>query len=238
MPLDALKRAAEVLYERQVEGSDRVRDLVGIGGVSGLPDLGQIDDQKIVANDVLADLSNRDLPVHAPTGSGSSPAVGGEDFGVVREVVPTGGQKVKKTKRPPASKKVLSFKLPTGGQKKASSGKRKTSSRLPTGGQEDETEWLKSLLPIPKTGDWWETPADDKGLKIKYRWRAGGQKQSYVFRRLGKRDIQTLKGQTYGQQVWLIADRIDGELESKGRADIAARISPRPILNQVASGNY
>jgi len=188
-----------------------------------------------LASGVRGDISGGGVSVLA--GHSDGPPVAGNDLGAF-EVVPTGGQKAKKTKRPPEGKKVLSFRLPTGGQKKASKGKQKTSRKLPTGGQEDETEWLKSLLPVAKTGDWWETPADDKGLKIKYRWRAGGQKQSYVFRRLGKRDIQTLKGQSYDRQIWLIADRIFGELKTKGRADIAARLSPRPVLNRVASGEH
>jgi len=168
-------------------------------------------------------------------------AVGGQ----MDSVGPTGGQVKEnsscppvgnepKKRKPPAKKNVIPFKLPTSGQKKATGGKQKTSPKLPTGGQEDETEWLRSLLPIAKTGDWWETPADDKGFKIKYRWRTGGQKGTYVFRRLGKRDIQTLKEKPYERQVWLIADRIFGELESEGRADIAARISPRPRLDRVA----
>jgi|SRR5882672_3705562 len=185
--------------------------------------------------------------------NGDQDLVSGDDLGdpamathgQVDDVAPTGGQSPEKGKRPPvgsepkkrkrrAKKNVLVFKLPTGGQKKATNGKRKTSSRLPTGGQEAETEWLKSLLPTPKTGDWWETPADDKGFKIKYRWRAGGQKETYVFRRLGKRQIQTLKEQPYERQIWLIADRIFGELRGEGRADIAARLGPRPLLDRVA----
>jgi hypothetical protein len=164
----------------------------------------------------------------------------------VIDVAPTGGQieensncppvgSEPKKRKPRAKKNVIPFKLPTGGQKKATGGKQKTSAKSPTGGQEDEKEWLKSLLPVAKTGDWWETPADDQGFKIKYRWRLpGGQKDTYVFRRLGKRQIQTLKEKPYERQVWLIADRIFGELESKGRTDIAARISPRPRLDRVA----
>ena len=172
-----------------------------------------------------------------PGGSDSvspSHSVDKVDHGAEVNPVPTGGQKKKKA----IAKNVLSFKLPSGGQKKATSGKRKTSSRLPTGGQDDETEWLKSLLPTAKKGDWWETPADDQGLKIKYRWRVGSQKNTYVFRRLGKRHIQTLKGQPYERQVWLIADRIFGELQSKDRGDVAARLSPRPVLDRVVGADY
>jgi hypothetical protein len=160
-------------------------------------------------------------------------------------VMPTGGQveentdcppegKAKKLRKPRAKKNLLMFKLPTSGQKKGKGSKQKTSPKLPTGGQEAETEWLKTLLPTAKTGDWWEAPADDKGLKIKYRWRAGGQKHAYVFKRLGKRDIQTLREQPYDRQVWIIEDRILGELRAEGRTDITARLSPRPLLNRVA----
>jgi hypothetical protein len=169
----------------------------------------------------------------------------GADGGQTTDIAPTGGQAAEKYDCPPvgsepkkrkprAKKNVIPFKLPTGGQKKANGGKQKTSSKSPQGGQHAETEWLKSLLPIAKTGDWWETPADDKGFKIKYRWRTGGQKETYVFRRLGKRQIQTLKEKPYERQVWLIADRIFGELEAKGRTDITARLSPRPRLDRVA----
>jgi hypothetical protein len=169
----------------------------------------------------------------------------GADVGQVDDVAPTGGQTEENSNCPPvgneakkrkarAKKNVIPFKLPTGGQKKATGGKQKTSSKSPQGGQHAKTEWLKSLLPIAKTGDWWETPADDKGFKIKYRWRTGGKKETYVFRRLGKRQIQTLKEKPYERQVWLIADRIFGELEAKGRTDIIARLSPRPQLDRVA----
>lgn len=171
------------------------------------------------------------------------PVASGE---VVADVMPTGGQdeetakrppvgNVQKTRKPRAKKNVIPFRLPTGGQKKATGGKQRASAKSPTGGQEAEKEWLKSLLPVAKTGDWWETPADDKGFKIKYRWRLpGGQKDTYVFRRLGKRDIQTLKEQPYERQIWLIADRIFGELRAEGRADITTRLSARSLLNRVA----
>jgi hypothetical protein len=143
------------------------------------------------------------------------------------------GAEEKKMKLRP-KKNVIQFKLPTGGQKKRSRGKEKTSVKLPTGGQTEETEWLKTVLPSAQTGCWWETPADDKGFKIKFRWRAGGQKGTYIFRRLGKHEIQTLKEKSYERQCWLIADRIFGELALERRADVTARIRPGARHDRIA----
>src|SRR5262249_50381453 len=72
-------------------------------------------------------------------------------YGKANDVAPTGGQNEEmndcppvgnepKKRKPRAKKNVLSFKLPTGGQKKTIGGKQKTSPKLPTGGQTDETE--------------------------------------------------------------------------------------------------
>jgi hypothetical protein len=197
---------------------------------------------KAIKNRHVAEVGSDDLD--SRSGGDFDPV--GADVGQADDVAPTGGQGEEngdcppvgsepKKRKPRAKKNVIPFKLPTGGQKKASGGKQKTSSKSGAGGQDAETEWLRSLLPTAKTGDWWETPADDKGLKIKYRWRLkGGQKDTYVFRRLGKRHIQTLKEKPYERQVWLITDRIFGELESQGRADVTARISPRSLLDRVA----
>jgi len=167
-------------------------------------------------------------------------------YGKANDVAPTGGQNEEmndcppvgnepKKRKPRAKKNVLSFKLPTGGQKKTIGGKQKTSPKLPTGGQTDETEWLKSILPTAQIGCWWETPADDKGFKIKLRWRVKGEKDSYVFRRLGKHEAETLKEKTYERQCWLIADRIFGELQTERRPDVAARIRLDARHDRVAS---
>jgi len=83
----ATPSAAGVAHERQDESGDRVRDLVGIGGVSGLPIVGAINGEKTLEDDILADPAGEHLPVSAGVRSGDGAAVGGEDFGVAREVV-------------------------------------------------------------------------------------------------------------------------------------------------------
>lgn len=197
----------------------------------------------VEAADVVPTSEQEAKPDPAPTGGQETRTDQLPTGGQLKEkaALPTRGQRKQKADCPPVGnhdpKVVLSFKLPTRRQKKVKANKQKPSQTLPTGGQ-DETEWIKSLLPTAKTGDWWEAPADDQGIKIKYRWRAGGQKHSYVFRRLGKRQIEILKGHSYERQVWLIADRIFGELKSKNRHDVATRLSPRPVLDRVASADH
>src|SRR5262249_49356031 len=92
--------------------------------------------------------------------SGSGDDLGDPDLaapGQVDDVAPTGGQTAEsqtcppvgnepRKRKPRAKKNVLSFKLPTGGQKRAKRGKQKTSPKLPTGGQDEAIEWLKGIL--------------------------------------------------------------------------------------------
>lgn len=145
--------------------------------------------------------------------------------------------KSKKKHRSPVSK-VLNFpmltgeqtgkklKLLTGEQKKTKDGKQKTSAPLLTGEQTDD---LKPFLPEPEAGFYWEAPADDKGFKIKLRWRNADKKlECYVFRRLGKRQLQTLRKGTHEEQRSDLADRLTGELIEAGRFDLAARIQAGP----------
>ena len=81
-------------------------------------------------------------------------------------------------------------------------------------------------MPAPKPGAWWEAPADDKGFRIKLRWRAGGKKLVYPFARLGKRELERLKEKTYEEQKRALSGRIYRELYRRGDRAIAARITP------------
>lgn len=141
--------------------------------------------------------------------------------------------KPKKARRSPVGN-VLSFPLLTGEQatkkkglltgeqKKSKRGKQRTSTPLLTGEQIDD---LKPVLPTLEAGFWWEAPADAKGFKIKLRWRDASKKQQcYVFRRLGKFELQTLRKGTYDEQRSDLADRLTGELTQAGRSDLAERI--------------
>jgi len=84
---------------------------------------------------------------------------------------------------------------------------------------------LKSILPPLAAGYWWEAPADAKGFKIKLRWRDAARKQQcYVFRRLGKHELQTLRKGNHAEQRNDLADRLTGELINAGRSDLAARV--------------
>jgi len=114
-------------------------------------------------------------------------------------------------------------RLLTGEQKNAKRGKQKASALLLTGEQMDD---LKPFLPTLETGFWWDAPADDKGFKIKLRWRDENKKQkSYVFARLGKHELNTLrKGSIYEQRADLY-DRLTGELIEDGRSDLAERLT-------------
>lgn len=85
---------------------------------------------------------------------------------------------------------------------------------------------MKSILPTPKSGTWWECPADDKGFKIKLRWRAGGKKPVYAFARLGKRELEKLKEKMYEEQKRALSGRIFRELYQRGDRTIAARLTP------------
>jgi hypothetical protein len=96
---------------------------------------------------------------------------------------------------------------------------------LPSRGQTD-TDWLKSILPTPKRGVWWEAPPNDKGFLIKLRWRAGGKKLVYPFARLGKRELETLREMTYEEQRRSLSGRIFGELFDQGRRDLALKLTP------------
>lgn len=120
--------------------------------------------------------------------------------------------------------------LLTGEQRKSKRGKQKTSALLLTG---EQAESLKAILPSCDSGFWWDAPADDKGFKIKLRWRDGNKKQkSYVFARLGKHELNTLrKGSIYEQRADLY-DRLTGELIEAGRSDLAERIKAPTENNQ------
>lgn len=121
------------------------------------------------------------------------------------------------------SPKVL---LLTGEQKKPKLRKQITSVPLLTGEQSGN---LKAILPALEPGFWWETPADDKGFKIKLRWRDELKKQHcHVFRRLGKYELQTLRRGTYAEQCSDLYDRLTGELSSAGKRELAARIKINP----------
>lgn len=116
--------------------------------------------------------------------------------------------------------------LLTGEQKKLKRRKQKTLSPLLTGEQTDE---IKHLLPMLDAGFYWEAPADAKGFKIKLRWRDAEKKlQCYVFRRLGKFELQTLRKGTYEEQRSDLADRLTGELIQNGRTELTARIKTEP----------
>jgi len=206
-----------VAYARQDESGDRVHDLVGVGGLSGLPIVGAINGEKTLEDDILADPAGEHLPVSAGVRSGDGAAVGGEDFGVV-EVVPA---PMRAKIRKPRSKKVLDFAALKGAKQSKKGGQ----PHLPARGQEP-TEWLKSILPSPKPGAWWEAPADDKGFKIKLRWRAGGKKLVYAFARLGKKEVEKLKEKTYEEQKRALSGRIFRELYRRGDKFITARITP------------
>lgn len=104
--------------------------------------------------------------------------------------------------------------------KKAKPRKKRELFNLPTSGQDD----LKPLMPELPTGYWFECPADDKGFKIKLRWRTGKLKGSYVFKRLGKHEFGTLKEHSNEKRKWFIADRLRGELIRKGKRELAVRI--------------
>lgn len=141
---------------------------------------------------------------------------------VVAEEVGGNTVALKRAKTPkPRSRKVLDFSA----LKRAKQSNEKGQPHLPSRGQTD-TEWLKSLLPDPKPGAWWEAPADDKGFRIKLRWRAGGKKPAYPFARLGKRELEQLREKTYDEQKRALSGRIFRELYRRGDRAIAARIAP------------
>jgi hypothetical protein len=123
--------------------------------------------------------------------------------------------------RKPRSKKVLDFTA----LKRAKQSKKSGQPHLPSRGQ-DQSDWLKSILPEPKKGAWWECPADGSGFKIKLRWRVGGKKPVHPFARLGKRELDRLKEKTYEQQKQALSGRIFRELYITGERAVAARIAP------------
>lgn len=186
-----------------------------------------------------------------PESGGESSGAGGVDLGVDEPVKigeqpatdhqpPTTNPKVSKPKKARRSlvSKVLNFPmltgeqvekradLLTGEQKKPKSRKQRASALLLTG---EQTEDLKPFLPVLDSGFWWEAPADAKGFKIKLRWRDADKKQQcYVFRRLGKFELQTLRKGTYEEQRSDLADRLTGELIQNGRTELTARIKAEP----------
>lgn len=110
--------------------------------------------------------------------------------------------------------------LPTSGQKEIKPRKKRHLPTLPTSGQND----LKSLMPTLPNGFWWECPADDKGFKIRLRWRGGQPPHTHVFARVGKQEFQTLKEMKEDERRWNITDRIKGELLRKDKRELAHRI--------------
>jgi hypothetical protein len=133
--------------------------------------------------------------------------------------------------RKPRSRKVLDFTA----LKRAKQSQKTGQPHLPSRGQEQK-DWLKSILPTPKTGAWWEVPADGSGFKIKLRWRVAKQKPVHTFRRLGKRELTTLKEQTYEEQCSALSARLFGELFDDGRRDVALRLTPYIGGHKVAGG--
>jgi hypothetical protein len=133
--------------------------------------------------------------------------------------------------RKPRSRKVLDFTA----LKRAKRSNKGGQPHLPARGQAD-TEWLKSILPAPKTGAWWETPPNDKGFLIKLRWRAGGKKPVYPFARLGKRELEKLMEKTYDEQKRYLSGRIFRKLYRDGARAVAARITPYAGDGEIASG--
>jgi len=123
--------------------------------------------------------------------------------------------------RKPRSRKVIDFVA----LKRAKQSNERGQPHLPSRGQTD-SEWLKSILPAPRSGAWWEAPADDKGFRIKLRWRAAGKKPVYQFGRLGKREVERLKEKTYDEQKRALSGRIFRELYRRGDRAVAARITP------------
>jgi hypothetical protein len=134
-------------------------------------------------------------------------------------VIPSALKRAKPRK--PRSRKVLPFDA----LKRAKQSNKSGQPHLPARGQTD-TDWLKSILPSPKSGAWWEAPADDKGFRIKLRWRAGGKKPVYQFARLGKRELEKLKEKTYDEQKRALSGRIFRELYQRGDRAVAVRLTP------------
>jgi hypothetical protein len=128
-------------------------------------------------------------------------------------------------------KKVLDFTALKGAKDR----EKKKNQQLPPRGQESEN-WLKSILPPTVSGAWWETPADDKGFKIKLRWRTGGKKAECRFARLGKIELEILKEKNHDEQCRILNDRIRGQILRDGRRDAAIRLALAPRNNQVAGG--
>lgn len=110
--------------------------------------------------------------------------------------------------------------LPTSEQKTARPRKKRHLSNLPTSGQGE----LRPLMPTLPTGCWWECPADDKGFKVKIRWRGGQPPNSHVFARVGKHEYQTWKEMKKDEREWTIKDRLIGELINKGKRELAVRV--------------
>lgn len=133
--------------------------------------------------------------------------------------------------RKPRSRKVLDFFA----RKAVKESQTNQTPHMPPGGQGDK-EWLKSILPIPKPGSWWETPADDRGFKLKLKWRSSGKKLPYIFHRLGKKELEFLMEKSYDEQCTIVTKRLYGELFDKGRSDIAIRLTPNIREYQVAGG--
>jgi hypothetical protein len=131
--------------------------------------------------------------------------------------------------RKPRSRKVLPFDA----LKRAKESDKTGQPHLPSRGQAD-TDWLKTILPTPKRGVWWETPPNDKGFLIKLRWRAGGKKPVYPFARLGKRELEKLMEKTYDEQKRYLSGRIFRELYRREERAVAARLTPYAGSGEVA----
>jgi hypothetical protein len=145
----------------------------------------------------------------------------------------SGAQKIdapKKTnKRKPRSRKVLDFVALQRAKESNDAG----TPHMPSRGQADK-DWMRAILPALKPNSWWEPIADDKGLKIKLRWRTGETKKVYPFSRMGKHELQALMEKTYDQQRQFLYDRLLGELLRKRRSDVASRFEPLARNHSVA----
>jgi len=91
---------------------------------------------------------------------------------------------------------------------------------LPTSAQNE----LRPLMPELPTGFWWECPADDKGFRVKLRWRGGQAPHSHVFPRVGKIEFQTWSELNEEDRSFTIADRLRVSLLTSGHIELARRI--------------
>ena len=170
---------------------------------------------------------------------GTSGANLGVDVGDIKSGGQTGGKlsherhsRTRTSSLKSSDKNVLPF-LPSRGQN--------VNKKLPSRGQNGAqiSSFLRGILPEVKQGvGWWEIPADGSGYRIKFRWRAGGKKPVYVFRRLGKKEYADLEGKGHETAKRIVTRRIFTELFRAQRLDLASRLvvqsrddqgEPRPV---------